>query len=118
MLDRTFETDFDLAELLVTTGFVKPHDLDRAFAACRDEMTPLRHILLEQRMVEPHILTAGVEVMREINEGHLAPSAARSVLFLMGNYKISVQEAMEKLGILPTRNPWHDRLCALQEQTV
>ncbi|HEY9789999.1 MAG TPA: hypothetical protein V6D22_06355 [Candidatus Obscuribacterales bacterium] len=118
MLERSFETDFDLAELLVITGFVKPHDLDRAYAACRDDMTPLRNILLQNRMVEPEILVAAVQVINEIKEGHLPPSLARSVLFLMGNCQIPVQEAMAKLGIVGMRNPWHTRLTEMQQQTV
>jgi hypothetical protein len=115
MLDKRREIDLAMANLLVSTDFLKPHHLDKAYAVVRDDGKPLSHVLVDYGMVEQRLMNAALEVIYEVRAHRMAMTTARSVLFLMGNCSISIEEAMAKLGVVPVRNPWQSQLDAMAD---
>jgi hypothetical protein len=115
MLEKSHDLDFEMAELLVCADFLKPHQLDRAYAACRDEGVPLRILLVNNKMVSQEMVTAAMEVNREVKEGRLPHSQARTVLYLMGQCRITMNEALTKIGMEKPKNPWEQNLRDLTE---
>src|SRR5207244_3379609 len=93
MLDKLRDIDLDVAELLVCADFLKPNQLDRAHAAHRDTGKPLCVQLIENRLVDPRIIKAAVDVVKEVREGRLSKEKSRTALYLIGNYRLSLQDA-------------------------
>lgn len=110
MMKKPCNMDRNVADLLVSTQFLKPADLDRALAECRDKGVPLSNILLNNQLIAPNLLVAAMQVSVEVKENRLSSAGARDVLHLMGHYELPLAEAMEKLGVTPVRNPWMSSL--------
>jgi hypothetical protein len=115
MLDKRRDADLAVADLLVSTDFLKPHQLDKAYACCRDEGKPLCDILLDKGIVELRLMSCGFTVLNEVWQGRLPLQSARTVLYLMGHFRLPLHEAMAKLGVTQSRNPWQAQLDALAD---
>jgi hypothetical protein len=115
MLNNQVEFDLEVAELLVCSGFVNPYDLDRAHASVRGG-AGLRDALIEGDAVNTHMWAAAVAVIKQIRESRLPKTEARTALYMVGNCRMSIGEALTKMGYgsVPS-NPWLNQLNALKQ---
>lgn len=115
MLNKEVDFELEVAELLVSSGFVQPYDLDRAYAGLRGS-SGLRDVLVESGAVDTHVWAAGVAVMKQVREARLPKTEARTALYMVGNCRMSVGEALTKMGYgTPPLNPWLNQLNALRQ---
>jgi hypothetical protein len=115
MLNNQVEFELEVAELLVCSGFVQPCDLDRAYAGVRGS-SGLRDALMEANAVDEHVWAAGVAVIKQVREARLPKTEARTALYMVGNCRMSVGEALTKMGYgNPRMNPWMNQLNALRD---
>jgi hypothetical protein len=115
MLNNQVEFELEVAELLVCSGFVQPYDLDRAYAGLRGS-AGLRDALIEAGAVDTHVWASGVAVINQVREARLPKTEARTALYMVGNCRMSVSEALTKMGYgTPRQNPWLNQLNALRQ---
>lgn len=108
------EFDMEVAELLVATGIVASFDLDRVHAAKRGR--DIRNALISNRAVTEKMWNAAVQVVKLIRDGKLPKEQSRSMLNLVGNTGMPIDEALLKLGHeAPASNPWEEKLKELTE---
>lgn len=116
MYNNAHHLDLEVADLLVCSGFVMPHELDKALACKRDTGSRLRDVLMVNYNLEESIWDAGHSVVEQINQKRLPASQARTALYMIGNCRMSVSEALTKMGYLSSNtNPWHKQLNMLAE---
>lgn len=115
MLNNQVEFELEVAELLVCSGFVQPYDLDRAHASVRGS-SGLRDALVCANAVNPHMWDAAVAVMQQIRQARLPKTEARTALYMVGNCRMSISEALGKMGYgnAPS-NPWLNQLNVLRQ---
>jgi hypothetical protein len=114
MLNSTVDIDLEVAELLVCSGFVLPYDLDRAHATTRGA-TGLRDELVNSGAVDARMWDAARAVILQIRESRLPKTEARTALYMVGNCRMSVNEALTKMGYVnPPSNPWLSQLQVLR----
>jgi hypothetical protein len=115
MLNNQVEFDLEVAELLVCSGFVMPYDLDRAYASVRGG-SGLREELIDSEYVSTHMWDAAVAVIRQIRQSRLPKTEARTALYMVGNCRMSIGEALTKMGYSnPPSNPWLNQLNVLRQ---
>jgi hypothetical protein len=116
MFYLTRDVDIDVARLLVSADLLKPAQLDKALASCRDGVSSLNTVLVDEGLVERRVLQAAFEVSEGIRSGRVPWSQARTALYLMGNCEMSLEEVSARLGFWTASNPWHARLMALASE--
>jgi hypothetical protein len=115
MLDKSNELEMEIAELLICSDFLRPVELDRAYAASRDTALPLSTVLLDSKLVDPRIMLAAMQLVKEIRCGRVPRDQARTAMYLMGNYGLSVDETIARLGLnVVSKNPWASHLSELE----
>jgi len=109
------EFDLQVAELLVATGIVLSYDCDRAHASIRGG-PGLRDALIESGATNVKMWVAAVEVVKLIRQNKVPKDDARTLLNLVGNTNMPIDEAMAKLGYgAAPPNPWEEKLKELSE---
>lgn len=115
MLNNQVEFELEVAELLVCSGFLQPYDLDRAYASVRGS-SGLRDALIEANSIDTHVWASAVAVIKQVREARLPKTEARTALYMVGNCRMSVGEALTKMGYGNQRmNPWTNQLNALRQ---
>jgi hypothetical protein len=116
MLNYHSDLDLEVADLLVCSGFLMPHELDKALANKRECGGRLKDYLVDARLIEDNIFVAASAVIEQIRQSRLPRASARTALYMVGNCRMSVDEALTKMGHLTTTtNPWQNQLNILAE---
>lgn len=115
MFNNLADIDLEVTHLLVISGFLKPHDLDKALAGKRDGGSRLMDTLLDGGSVDAEVWKAAHDVLTHIHKSRLPVESARPALYMVGNCRMSVQEAFSKLGFQASGNPWLNQLTLLAE---
>lgn len=118
MYNNAGDLDLEVAELLVCSGFLMPHELDKAFAYRRQTGERLRDVLMFERAIEENIWNSAHSVIEQINQKRIPRESGRTALYMIGNCRMSVNECISKMGIgqSPTGgNPWLKQLGFLAE---
>jgi hypothetical protein len=115
MLNNHVEFELEVAELLVCSGFVMPYDLDRAHASIRGG-AGLREALIDAEYVNRHMWDAAVAVIQQVRESRIPHAEARTALYMVGNCRMSIGEALTKMGYASApANPWLAQLNVLKQ---
>lgn len=115
MLNHTIDLDLEVADLLVSSGFLMPHELDKALANKRVHGGRLRDVLVQARMLDDAIFIAATAVIEQIRQARIPKASARTALYMIGNCRMSIDETITKLGVQTSGNPWQQHLGALAD---
>lgn len=116
MIKVEHDFDVEVAELLSVGGYLKPCELDKAFAYKRNCGVPIEETILKAGLCDPRILDGARKIVNAIHQNRLPKNQGSTALWMIANSGVSFDESLQKLGLCGSVNPWHRQLLALRDR--